>query len=101
MRRRASWDRFGPARGDPSGGHRRGPAPVHATRCAAALLHVVDAVRAEGGLPRFTRALGVLAVMVAQKAPAGPWGLVPERFGFEPFPVRRRPAAIRSPPRDT
>lgn len=45
--------------------------------------------------------LGVLAVVVMPKAPAGLWGLVPERFGFERFPVRRRLVPARRPPRDT
>ena len=45
--------------------------------------------------------LGVLAVVVMLKAPAGLWGLVLERFGFELFPVRRRLVPARSPPRDT
>lgn len=45
--------------------------------------------------------LGVLAVVVMLKAPAGLWGLVLERFGFELFPVRRRLVAARSPPPDT
>ena len=45
--------------------------------------------------------LGVLAVVVMLKAPAGLWGLVLERFGFELFPVQRRLVAARSPPPDT
>ena len=42
-----------------------------------------------------------LAVVAMLKAPAGLWGLVLERFGFELFPVRRRLVPARSPPRDT
>ena len=45
--------------------------------------------------------LGALAVVVMLKAPAGLWGLVLERFGFELFPVRRRLVPARSPPGDT